>query len=31
MNKKTALEISEWKYGKEWVYSITYDEALFRA
>ena len=23
-----ALSISPWKYGKEWVYSITYDEAL---
>lgn len=23
-----SLEISPWKYGKRWVYSITYDEAL---
>jgi len=23
-----SLKISDWKYGKEWVYSITYDEAL---
>jgi hypothetical protein len=23
-----ALTISPWKYGKQWVYSITYDEAL---
>ena len=23
-----ALRICDWKYGKRWVYSITYDEAL---
>jgi peptidoglycan/xylan/chitin deacetylase (PgdA/CDA1 family) len=23
-----ALTVSPWKYGKQWVYSITYDEAL---
>ncbi len=23
-----ALDICDWKYGKRWVYSITYDEAL---
>lgn len=23
-----SLAISPWKYGKQWVYSITYDEAL---
>ena len=23
-----ALRICDWKYGKNWVYSITYDEAL---
>jgi hypothetical protein len=23
-----SLTISDWKYGKQWVYSITYDEAL---
>jgi hypothetical protein len=23
-----ALTICKWKYGKQWVYSITYDEAL---
>jgi len=23
-----SLKICNWKYGKEWVYSITYDEAL---
>jgi hypothetical protein len=23
-----GLRIADWKYGKEWVYSITYDEAL---
>ena len=23
-----SLSISPWKYGKQWVYSITYDEAL---
>lgn len=23
-----SLEIAKWKYGKQWVYSITYDEAL---
>ncbi|MFY7952350.1 MAG: polysaccharide deacetylase family protein, partial [Armatimonadaceae bacterium] len=23
-----ALSICDWKYGKQWVYSITYDEAL---
>src|SRR4051794_12964817 len=23
-----ALTIAPWKYGKQWVYSITYDEAL---
>lgn len=23
-----SLTISPWKYGKQWVYSITYDEAL---
>src|SRR5690242_2753955 len=23
-----TLRISDWKYGKQWVYSITYDEAL---
>ena len=23
-----ALRICDWKYGKSWVYSITYDEAL---
>jgi peptidoglycan/xylan/chitin deacetylase (PgdA/CDA1 family) len=23
-----SLSICDWKYGKEWVYSITYDEAL---
>ena len=25
------LAICNWKYGKQWVYSITYDEALRRA
>ena len=28
MYRKTVLETAKWKYGKEWVYSITYDEAL---
>lgn len=28
MEKKISLEISKWKYAKDWVYSITYDEAL---
>jgi hypothetical protein len=28
MEKKISLELAQWKYGKEWVYSITYDEAL---
>ena len=23
-----SLTIADWKYGKQWVYSITYDEAL---
>ena len=23
-----ALTVAPWKYGKQWVYSITYDEAL---
>ena len=23
-----SLSICPWKYGKRWVYSITYDEAL---
>src|SRR5437879_13743778 len=23
-----SLTIAPWKYGKQWVYSITYDEAL---
>ncbi len=23
-----ALSICKWKYGKQWVYSVTYDEAL---
>ena len=23
-----SLRICDWKYGKRWVYSITYDEAL---
>ena len=23
-----SLRVSDWKYGKRWVYSITYDEAL---
>src|SRR5579872_7405630 len=23
-----SLTICNWKYGKQWVYSITYDEAL---
>src|SRR5437764_14581300 len=26
--KKMALRICDWKYDKQWVYSITYDEAL---
>ena len=27
-NETMALRICDWKYGKDWVYSITYDEAL---
>ena len=23
-----SLRIADWKHGKRWVYSITYDEAL---
>ena len=23
-----SLKICDWKHGKRWVYSITYDEAL---
>ena len=23
-----AIRICDWKHGKKWVYSITYDEAL---
>jgi len=29
MNTKPELSIATWKYDKDWVYSITYDEALF--
>ena len=25
----TNITVSKWKYAKEWVYSVTYDEALY--